>query len=127
MRLIAPVIRRVSGLPLGPVNETLALFETDGLGFLGASREDQDRWLAGFRALLDGLAGPIQVVIEFKPGELDEAELLDGVSAAQPPAGAAAMLRADTAFGEKIANSRSSRSREVTVVVAGEEAEASRR
>jgi len=127
VRLIAPVVRRVSGLPLGPVNETLALFETDGLGFLGASREDQDRWLAGFRALLDGLAGPIQVVIEFQPGELDEAELLDGESAPPPPAGAAAMLRADTAFVEKIANWRSSRSREVTVVVAGEEAETTRR
>src|SRR2546423_10365497 len=111
MSLTAPVIRRVSGLPLGPVNETLRLFETDGLGFLGASREDQDRWLAGFRALLDGLAGPSHVVIEFRPGELDEAQLLDGEAAAQPPAGAAPTLRAATEVVEKIANSRSSRPR----------------
>ena len=41
---------------------------THPLGFDGASEADRTRWLNGFRRLLDGLDGPLQVLIETDPG-----------------------------------------------------------
>lgn len=41
---------------------------TGALGYLGASEDDRDRWLANFRELLDGLDTPLQVLIHFTPG-----------------------------------------------------------
>ena len=38
-----------------------------GIGFLGATPDDQQRWLARFRELLDGLTGPLQVVWRSAP------------------------------------------------------------
>jgi len=43
-----------------------------GIGFLGATPDDQQRWLARFRELLDGLTAPLQVVWRSVPGEAAE-------------------------------------------------------
>lgn len=52
-----------------------------GIGFLGANPDDQVRWLARFRELLDGLTDPIQVVWRSRPGRAAEVRVL-GVTAA---------------------------------------------
>jgi hypothetical protein len=49
----------------------VAVVEADGIGYGGAIADDQARWTAGFRRLLDALAGPIQVVLRFRPEERD--------------------------------------------------------
>ena len=38
-----------------------------GLDRSGAVADDQARWSAGFRRLLDALGGPLQVVLRFRP------------------------------------------------------------
>ncbi|MGH7877573.1 MAG: VirB4 family type IV secretion system protein [Candidatus Dormibacteraceae bacterium] len=44
------------------------VLEVGPMGFIGASEDDCGRWLSGFRTLLDGLNGPLQVVIQRQPG-----------------------------------------------------------
>ena len=44
------------------------LLRSRALGFEGAAEADRLRWLTGFRRLLDGLDGPIQVIVEVAPG-----------------------------------------------------------
>jgi hypothetical protein len=46
----------------------LAVIKTGSLGFAGAAEADRLRWINAFRRLLDGLDGPLQVVIEVIPG-----------------------------------------------------------
>jgi hypothetical protein len=46
----------------------MAVIRTGSLGFAGASEGDRARWINSFRRLLDGLDGPLQVLIEVIPG-----------------------------------------------------------
>jgi Helicase HerA, central domain len=46
----------------------MAVIKTGSLGFAGAAESDRARWINSFRRLLDGLDGPVQVVIEVVPG-----------------------------------------------------------
>jgi Helicase HerA, central domain len=46
----------------------MAVIKTGSLGFAGAAEGDRMRYLNSFRRLLDGLDGPLQVVIEVVPG-----------------------------------------------------------
>jgi hypothetical protein len=41
---------------------------TGSVGYVDAAEDDRQRWIAGFRALLDGLDTPLQVLIDFVPG-----------------------------------------------------------
>ncbi|HVD00375.1 MAG TPA: DUF87 domain-containing protein [Candidatus Dormibacteraeota bacterium] len=53
-------------LPEAPM---VAVVEAEGIGYLGAVADDQARWSAGFRRLLDALAKPLQIVLRFRPEE----------------------------------------------------------
>jgi conjugal transfer ATP-binding protein TraC len=46
----------------------LAVIETGSIGFAGAAEDDRRRWLNSFRRMVDGLDGPLQVVITVTPG-----------------------------------------------------------
>ena len=46
----------------------MAVIKTGSFGFAGAAEGDRMRYLNSFRRLLDGLDGPLQVVIEVAPG-----------------------------------------------------------
>jgi hypothetical protein len=49
----------------------VAVIRTSSLGFAGAAEGDRARWINSFRRLLDGLDGPLQVLIEVMPGPGD--------------------------------------------------------
>ena len=49
-------------------SESVSVVESLPIGFAGAAEDDRQRWLNGFRRLLDGLDAPLQVVIEVEPG-----------------------------------------------------------
>ena len=51
-----------------PEARAVAAVEADGIGYSGAVADDQARWSAAFRRLLDALSSPIQVVLRFRPG-----------------------------------------------------------
>ena len=61
------IVRREPGTCWSPDNG-LAVIETGSIGFAGAAEEDRRRWLNSFRRLIDGLDGPLQVVITVTPG-----------------------------------------------------------
>jgi conjugal transfer ATP-binding protein TraC len=46
----------------------VAVLTADSLGYRGASDQDQQRWLTAFRRLLDGLDGPLEIVLRSQPG-----------------------------------------------------------
>jgi Helicase HerA, central domain len=94
---------------------------TGAIGFLDAAEADRRRWVAGFRALLDGLDAPLQVLVDFVPGT--------GATGGRPGAGpgarreeaAAAGLpapadrrRHDVAFACEIRDSPAAQRRDVT-------------
>ena len=49
-------------------DSAMAVIKTGSLGFAGAAEDDRVRYINSFRRLLDGLDGPLQVVIEVLPG-----------------------------------------------------------
>lgn len=67
-------IRRLQARSAAEIKGTLELIRTGALGYLDAADEDRRRWITGFRALLDGLDAPLQVLMEFTPGsgQLDD-------------------------------------------------------
>jgi KaiC/GvpD/RAD55 family RecA-like ATPase len=50
---------------------SVATVRGEGIGYLGAVPDDQARWSAGFRRLLDALGGRLQVVLRFRRLETD--------------------------------------------------------
>src|SRR2546423_5398885 len=54
---------------LAELGRPAAVVATGAVGYLDAAEDDRRRWVAGFRALLDGLDAPLQVLIEFAPGK----------------------------------------------------------
>jgi len=82
----------------------IAVIRTGALGFAGAAEGDRLRWINSFRRLLDGLDGPLQVVIEVVPGvgSTSSHEVM--------PLDFDDMRGADTSFVERLAESSTSHS-----------------
>jgi hypothetical protein len=98
----------------------LSLIATGALGFHAAAEDDKQRWLSGFRRILDGLAGPLQVVITVEPGPEDnEPDPGEGLPTEVSPV----RLRAlDMRFADRIRASGSAHRRLVTLVTQDERA-----
>ena len=92
---------------------TAAVLACGAIGYLDAAEDDRSRWISGFRALLDGLDAPLQVVVEFVPGSSDDASV-DG-SAVELPAPARRRAR-DLAFARALRDSRAAQRRDVRLV-----------
>src|SRR5215472_9898338 len=56
---------------LADLGRPAAVLATGAIGYLDAAEDDRRRWIAGFRALLDSLNAPFQVLIDFVPGAGD--------------------------------------------------------
>jgi hypothetical protein len=100
---------------LAELGRPCAVIATGSLGYLDAAEDDRRRWVAGFRALLDGLDAPIQVLMQFVPGDRRASHDLT------PPSGVpVSPLRRqlDLAFAQAIGESRSAQRREVYFVTA---------
>lgn len=52
-------------------NAAAVAIEASGVGYVGALPEDQARWLAGFRRVLDALESPIQFLLQVRPTQLE--------------------------------------------------------
>jgi hypothetical protein len=81
----------------------LAVIETGSIGFAGAAEDDRRRWLNSFRRIVDGLDGPLQVVITVTPGPDEQTD-----AAASFPATFDDMRGADLAFAHDIRQSTAS-------------------
>jgi hypothetical protein len=79
----------------------IAVIRTGSLGFAGAAEADRSRWINSFRRLLDGLDGPLQVLIEVVPGPGDAG------SAHSSPLDFDDMRGADLTFVDQVAGSSS--------------------
>jgi len=86
------------------------VIRTGSLGFAGAAEGDRLRWINSFRRLLDGLDGPLQVVIEVATGvgstSSDEASPVDFDD----------MRGADLSFVDRIARSPSAHRFETSLI-----------
>lgn len=114
VRVRARAARHLAKLETGA-----AVLRTGGLGYLDAAEEDRRRWIAGFRALLDGLDAPLQVLVEFTPGHGHLAEI-------SPPAAmpeSAARRAADLAFADALRHTVPGQRRDVFLITAGVAAE----
>ena len=107
MRL--PLVRSCPARPLARLGTERSVLATGALGYLGAAEEDQRRWLAGFRALLDGLDAPLQVVVEFVPGGVRQGA--DPIRAEMPEPSRRRAL--DLEFARALRTSPDSQRREV--------------
>ena len=79
----------------------MTVIKTGSLGFAGAAEDDRLRYLNSFRRLLDGLDGPLQVVIEVVPGSGTE------ISSPVTPLDFDDMRAADMSFVSHISHSPS--------------------
>lgn len=93
---IQVVVRPPAVLWDGPTE--VAVLKTDPIGFAGALESDRLRWINSFRRLLDGLDGPLQVLIEVQPGNGT-----DDVESAPRPVDFDDMRGADIWFAEYVA------------------------
>src|SRR5712692_2068897 len=89
------------------------VIDCGAIGFRDAPEADRQRWFQGFRRLLDGLDGPLQVVLESRPGGQAEPDL---VQAGEFPTTRADMRAADLAFAAAVGASASSHRRHVQIV-----------
>ncbi len=107
-----PLRRRPPG-QLVPFDQPPALLATGAIGYLDATEDDRRRWDLNFRALLDGLDAPLQVLMDFVPGTGAQPS-----SQAQPgmPTGVARRGR-DLAFADALRDSASAQRRNVYLSV----------
>lgn len=88
----------------------VAVIRTGTLGFAGAAEGDRLRWVNSFRRLLDGLDGPLQVLIEVVPG-------VGSASSGQPmPVDFDDMRGADMCFVDRVALSSSAHRFETSLI-----------
>jgi len=88
----------------------IAVIRTGSLGFAGAAEGDRMRWINSFRRLLDGLDGPLQVLIEVVPGA-------GSASSDRPsPADFDDMRGADVSFVDRLAQSPSAHRFETSLI-----------
>ncbi|MDQ6774403.1 MAG: DUF87 domain-containing protein [Candidatus Dormibacteraeota bacterium] len=96
------------------------VIKTGSVGFMDAAAEDRERWAAAFRAYLDGMGAPLQVVMEFTPGA---EPALSGRAGPEAIPVAAERRADDLRFAECLASEPAAQRREVRFVVAsGQEA-----
>src|SRR5499427_3434894 len=105
------LLRRQPARQLAELGRPAAVLATGAIGYVDAAEDDRRRWIAGFRALLDGLDAPLQVLVDFLPGAGDR-------EPRQTPAGEelpAPPLRRglDLAFAQSLRESRSAQRRDV--------------
>jgi len=81
----------------------LAVIDTGSIGFAGAAEDDRRRWLNSFRRMVDGLDGPLQVVITVTPGPDEQTD-----APASFPATLDDMRGADLAFAHDVRRSTAS-------------------
>jgi len=88
----------------------MALIKTGSLGFAGAAEDDRLRHLNSFRRMLDGLDGPLQVVIDVGPGP--------GTDTPRPvtPLDFDDMRAADLSFVEQVSQSSSAHRFETSLI-----------
>jgi Helicase HerA, central domain len=100
-----PLIRIVRREPTKcwSAHDGLAVIDTGSIGFAGASEDDRRRWLNSFRRMVDGLDGPMQVVITVTPGPDEQSEVKPSF-----PTTFDDMRGADLAFAHDIRRSTSS-------------------
>src|SRR5256885_5070585 len=91
----------------------MTIIGTTPIGFAGAAEDDRQKWLNGFRRLIDGLDAPLQVVIEVRPGTDEEL-----AAQADLPADFDDMRGADLAFASAVRRSATSHSVLTSLVVA---------
>ena len=96
---------------LADVGRPAAVIATGAIGYLDAAEDDRRRWIAGFRALLDSLDAPLQVVIDFVPGAGDGQPRSPSVT--EPRPGPSLRRRLDLAFAQTLRDSRSAQRRDV--------------
>src|SRR5262252_10760313 len=65
------LLRRQPARQLAELGRPAAVLATGAIGYVYAAEDDRRRWIAGFRALLDGLDAPLQVLVDFVPGAGD--------------------------------------------------------
>ena len=86
------------------------MIRTGSFGFAGAAEADKLRWINSFRRLLDGLDGPLQILIEVVPGAgsagTDQALPLDFDD----------MRGADVSFVDRLAQSSSAHRFETSLI-----------
>src|SRR5205807_4849400 len=83
---VTPVgVRPLPPRRLADLESAAAVIATGSVGYLDAAREDQERWVSGFRSLLDGLDAPLQVLVDFVPGRGPDAPPDPGGPVALPP------------------------------------------
>jgi Helicase HerA, central domain len=95
---------------LAAAESEAAVLACGAIGFLDAAEDDRRRWIAGFRALLDGLDAPLQVVVDFVPGSGEPAPADDDL-----PAPGERRTR-DLAFAAQLGDLGSAQRRDVRVV-----------
>jgi uncharacterized protein DUF87 len=89
----------------------VAVLKTNPIGFAAALEADRIRWINSFRRLLDGLDGPLQVLIEVRPGSGTES-----YESAPMPVDFDDMRGADTWFAEHLAGSASAHLFETSLI-----------
>jgi hypothetical protein len=116
--LLHPRPRRAL-VPPGP---RAAVLRCGAIGYLDAAEDDRQRWIAGFRALLDGLDGPLQAVVDFVPGSVETVSGGQPATAELPQPGG--RRAADLAFAQAVRDSPSARRRDVRLVTSPPAADA---
>ena len=105
------LLRQQPARQLAELGRPAAVLATGAIGYLDAAEDDRRRWIAGFRALLDGLDAPLQVLVDFLPGAGDREprQTPPGEELPAPP------LRRglDLAFAQSLRESRSAQRRDV--------------
>lgn len=89
---------------------------TGAIGYLDAAEEVRRRWIAGFRALLDGLDAPLQVLVDFVPGPATDQPDHPGLAPDLPPP--YERRARDLAFARALRDSPEGQRRDVTLVTA---------
>jgi Helicase HerA, central domain len=89
----------------------VAVLKTNPIGFAAALEADRTRWINSFRRLLDGLDGPLQVLIDVQPGNGT-----DSFESAPMPVDFDDMRGADAWFAEHIAGSASAHRFETSLI-----------
>jgi KaiC/GvpD/RAD55 family RecA-like ATPase len=97
---------------------SVAIIETDPIGFAGAAEDERHKWLTGFRRMLDGLDSPLQVIVDVVPGEQREI-----VEHPNDPADFDDMRGADLAFASAVKRSRFAHQVNTSLVIARPHAE----
>ena len=61
-----------AGRRLADLSPPAVVLACGAIGHLDAAEDDRRRGISGFRALLDGLDAPLQVVVDFVPGSIED-------------------------------------------------------